>query len=304
MDRLDAMQRFIRVAELGSFTRAADGLGLPKSSVSGAVQWLENRLGTRLLNRNTRNVALTDDGKLYLEQCRALFADLEEMDGQFQRKQEDISGTLRVDMPSSFASNTVIPRLPQFFDRYPNLKLEISSADHQVDLIAEGFDCVIRVGTLKDSSLIARPLATFKVLNCVSLSYIEKFGEPKSLEDLANHRLIHYTQKLGSRPEGFEYVENGKTRLLEMKGIITVNGTESYRAACLAGLGIAQIPVKGELDDMEQGRLVSVLSDYLAEPMPASIIYPSRRNPSRRLRAFMDWLVEIVEEVRGLNLHS
>lgn len=295
MDRLDAMQRFIRVAELGSFTRAADSLGLPKSSVSGAVQRLENRLGVRLLHRNTRNVTLTEDGKVYLEKCRALFADLEEMDGQFQRRPEDINGTLRVDMPSSFASNTVIPRLPQFFDRYPNLKLEISSADHQVDLIAEGFDCVIRVGTLRDSSLIARPLARFKVFNCVSPSYIKKFGEPKTLESLASHRLIHYAQKLGSRPEGFEYIENENVRLLEMPGVVTVNGTESYLAACLAGLGIAQIPAVGVVDGIKQGRLISVLPDYLAEPMPANMVYSSRRNPSRRVRVFMDWLDDIVK---------
>ena len=296
MDKLNAMQRFLRVAELASFTRAADSLGLPRSSVSGAVQFLESRLGTRLLHRNTRSVSLTQDGRLFMEKCRALLSDLEELEGQFQRTPEDVTGTLRVDMPSRFASNFVIPRLPQLLDKYPNLQLEISNADHQVDVIAEGFDCVIRVGTIKDSSLIARPLTTFNVLNCVSPEYIKKFGEPGSLDELSNHHLIHYVPKLGIRPSGFEYVTNGRTHLIAMPGVITVKGTESYLAACLAGLGIAQIPAVGVKDYIEQGKLISVLPDYPAEPMPVFIVYPSRLNPSRRVRVFMEWLEEVVGE--------
>jgi DNA-binding transcriptional LysR family regulator len=184
--------------------------------------------------------------------------------------------------------------VPQLLDRYPKLQLEISNADHQMDIIAEGFDCVIRVGVIKDSSLIARPLATLDVLNCVSPAYVRRFGEPGSLDELPNHRLIRYVQTLGSGPDGFEYVRDGQTQVIAMPGVITVKGTESYLAACLSGLGIAQIPAMGVRDYIEQGKLINVLPEYPAEPMPAFIVYPSRLNPPRRVRVFMEWLEEEV----------
>jgi DNA-binding transcriptional LysR family regulator len=295
MDKFDAMRRFVRVAELASFTKAADSLGLPKASVSSAVNDLENQLGTRLLHRSTRQVTLTQDGQQYLVRCRQLLAELDELESQFQQDPQSIRGTLRIDMPTMFASSTVIPSLPEFLARYPNLRLELSSADRRVDVIKEGFDCVIRVGTLKDSSLIARPLVSMTVHNCVSPAYLARYGVPTRLDDLSRHRLVHYAATLGSKPEGFEYVDKeGVVHVVEMAGAVVVNNTMSYLDACLAGLGIAQIPAMGAKPFLANGSLVSVLPDLVSEPMPVHMVYSSKRNPARRVRVFMEWLQEIV----------
>ena len=190
MNQLDAMHVFVRVAELASFTRAADSLGLPKASASTAVQQLENLLGTRLLHRTTRKVQTTQDGQVFYERCKDLLADVDELQGMFRQAPQALRGRLRVDMPSGMAHSVVIPRLPEFLDLHPQLELELSSADRRVDLVREGFDCVVRVGTLGDSALIARPLGQFRVANCASPTYLQRYGVPRTLEDLATHRLV------------------------------------------------------------------------------------------------------------------
>jgi len=292
MNRLDAMQIFVRVAELASFTRAADSMGLPKASISTAVQQLEGLLGTRLLHRTTRKVQMTQDGLAFYERSKDLLADMDELQSMFQQGSEALRGRLRVDMPSSVATRFVIPRLPEFLREHPQLELELSSTDRMVDLVREGFDCVVRVGLLADSSLIARPLGSLRVVNCASPAYIETYGMPRSLDDLANHRLIHYVTTLGAKPFGFEYFDGNAYRTLAMPGALTVNSVESYQASCLAGLGIIQAPSVGVRDRIEQGLLVEVLPEYRAEPMPVSLLYAHRRNLSKRVQVFMSWLAE------------
>lgn len=292
MNRLDAMQIYVRVAELASFTKAADSLGLPKASISTAVQQLESLLATRLLHRTTRRVQMTQDGQVYYERCKDLLADMDELEGLFQQGASNLSGRLRVDMPSGMAKNNVIPRLPEFLARHPQLQVEISSTDRRVDVIREGFDCVIRVGKLSDSSLIARPLGTLELLNCVSPAYVARCGTPQTLDDLANHQLIHYVITLGSKSVGFEYTESGEEKCMPMAGSITVNNSDAYTAACLAGFGIAQIPRIGAQDYLTKGLLVEVLPHQRAQAMPVSLIYPNRRNLSRRVQVFMDWVSE------------
>lgn len=293
MDKFEAMQRFVLVAQFGSFTKAAEALGLPKSSVSSAVQGLESELGTRLLHRSTRSITLTQDGETYLPQCQALLANLDVLDSQFQREPSDVRGILRVDMPSRFASTVVIPRLAEFIEQYPNIRLKISSADYRVDMIKEGIDCVVRVGNLDDSSLIARHLTQYRSLNCVSPSYAEQFGIPQTIEELANHKLIEYSHSLGNLDAQFEYLEDGKVKQQSMPSSLAVNGTDAYLDACLAGLGIAQIPVIGAESFIEKGLLIPVLDQCEAEPMPVSLLYSSRRQPTKRLTVFMDWLHSI-----------
>lgn len=293
MDKFEAMQRFVLVAQFGSFTKAAEALGLPKSSVSSAVQGLESELGTRLLHRSTRSITLTQDGENYLPQCQALLANLDVLDSQFQREPSDVRGILRVDMPSRFASTVVIPRLAEFIEQYPNIRLKISSADYRVDMIKEGIDCVVRVGNLDDSSLIARHLTQYRSLNCVSSSYAEQFGIPQTIEELANHKLIEYSHSLGNLDAQFEYLEDGKVKQQSMPSSLAVNGTDAYLDACLAGLGIAQIPVIGAESFIKKGLLIPVLDQYEAEPMPVSLLYSSRRQPTKRLTVFMDWLHSI-----------
>lgn len=291
MNRLDCMQIFVRVAELASFTKAAESLGLPKASISNGVQQLENLLGTRLLQRTTRRVALTQDGRAFYERARDLLADVDELEGIF-RSTGNLSGRLRIDMPGAIAKNRILPRLPQLLRQHPQLQLEISSTDRRVDVIREGFDCVIRVGKLNDSSLIARPLGKLELLNCVSPAYIERYGVPKSLDDLTRHQLVHYVTTLGAKSPGFEYMHKGEVKFVGMNGNVTVNNSDAYSAACMAGFGIAQIPRVGAHDYLTQGQLIEILPDFRAEPMPVSLLYANRRNLSRRAQVFMDWVSE------------
>ena len=247
MDKIHAMQLFIRVADLESFSRAAETLALPKGSVSRQIQALESHLGVRLLHRTTRRVQLTQDGMVYYERAKDLLSNLDELDGMFQHDPASISGRLRVDMPVGFAKKMVIPHLPTFLQQYPGIELELSSSDRLVDVIREGFDCVVRVGALKDSGLIARPLGKLTQINCASPDYLARFGYPQSLEDLADHALIHYASTLGARPPGFEVMIDGAVRWVKTGGILTVNSTETYQAACIAGLGIIQVPRTGAI---------------------------------------------------------
>jgi len=293
MNQLEAMQIYIRVAEMASFTQAADSLGLPKASISTAVKQLEGVVGTRLLHRTTRKVEMTQDGRAFYERSRDMLADMEELQTMFQGS-EAISGRLRVDMPSGVARNHVIPRLPEFLEQHPRLELELSSTDRRVDLVREGFDCVLRVGALGDSSLIARPLGRFRQITCASPSYIARYGMPQSLDDLAHHRLIHYVTTLGAKPAGFEYFDGNSYQMLAMPGAITVNNSDAYQATCLAGLGIIQAPESGCLHLIAEGALVEVLPQYPAEPMPVSLLYANRRHLPKRAQVFMDWMAELM----------
>ncbi|WJD50148.1 MULTISPECIES: LysR family transcriptional regulator [unclassified Enterobacter] len=295
MDKVYAMQLFIRVAELESFTRAAESLGLPKGSVSRQIQALENHLGTQLLHRTTRRVQLTQDGMVYYERAKDLLINLDELDGLFLHDPSTLSGRLRVDMPVAVAKNLVIPRLPAFVQQYPGLEIELSSSDRLVDVIREGFDCVVRVGTLKDSGLIARPLGKLSVINCASPDYLARFGYPETLEDLSGHAVVHYAVNLGTRPQGFEVYRDNATQWIKTGGILTVNSTETYHAACLAGLGIIQAPRIGVREALRSRKLVEILPQYRAQPMPVSLIYPHRRNLSRRVHLFMEWLTDVMK---------
>ncbi|MCP1116025.1 LysR family transcriptional regulator [Enterobacter bugandensis] len=295
MDKIHAMQLFVRVAELESFSRAAETLTLPKGSVSRQIQALENRLGTQLLHRTTRRVSLTQDGMVYYERAKDLLANLDELDGMFQHDPSSISGRLRVDMPVGVARNVVIPKLPAFLQQYPGIELELSSSDRLVDVIREGFDCVVRVGSLKDSGLIARPLGKLSVINCASPDYLARFGYPDTLDDLGSHAGMHNAAMLGSRPQGFEFYNGSTTQWIKTGGVLTVNSTETYQAACLAGLGIIQAPRVGVRDLLRAKKLIEILPQYRAEPMPVSLIYPHRRNLSRRVHLFMEWLTELTK---------
>ncbi|MEB6381349.1 LysR family transcriptional regulator [Leclercia adecarboxylata] len=295
MDKIHAMQLFIRVAELESFSRAADSMGLPKGSVSRQIQALENGLGTQLLHRTTRRVSLTQDGMVYYERAKDLLTNMEELDGLFLHDPASVSGRIRVDMPAGVARNLVIPRLPLFLQQYPGIELELSSSDRLVDVIREGFDCVVRVGTLKDSGLIARPLGRLSVINCASPDYLSRFGYPDGLEDLASHAVVHYASHLGTRPQGFEYYDGEATHWVKTGGVLTVNSTETYHASALAGLGIIQVPRVGVRDALRAKKLLEILPQYRARPMPVSLIYPHRRNLSRRVHLFMAWLTEVMK---------
>ena len=255
-------------------------------------------MGTRLLLRTTRRVQLTTDGQLCYARCRELLADMEEFDGLF-RQGGQISGQLRVDMPSRMARHLVIPALPDFLAQHPALQLMLSSTDRRVDLVREGFDCVVRVGALEPSSLVARPLGHYRQINCASAGYLARHGVPRTLGDLAGHRLVHYGSGFGAgqgRSEpGFEYLaEDGHRALLPMAGALMVNDSETYLAAALAGLGIIQMPRVGVESLLAGGELVSILPQWQPPPLPIHALYAHRRQLAPRVQLFIHWLAGLL----------
>ncbi|WP_284465583.1 LysR family transcriptional regulator [Diaphorobacter nitroreducens] len=297
MSPFDRMHIFVRVAELASFTQAAEALGIPKASASTAVQQLETQLGTRLLHRTTRRVQLTQDGQAYYERCKDLLADVDELQSMFQHPAgAGLKGRVRIDMSTGMARNVVVPRLPELLARHPGLEVELSSTERRVDVVREGFDCVLRTGAVVDSSLVARPLGLVRLVNCASPAYLRAHGTPRSLADLPGHRLVHFVNTLGARSAGFEAVVDGALVLTPMQGALTVNNAEAYMAGCLAGLGLIQVPHLGVVDLLARGDLVEVLPQLAAPPMPLTLMYANRRNLPRRVRTVMDWLAQVVAE--------
>lgn len=295
MNLLEHMRIFSRVAELSSFTQAADALGLPRATVSTSVQQLENLLGARLLHRTTRKVLLTQDGQAFYERCSDALSDMDELQTMFQQKSASgLKGRVRIDMSTIMARNVVLPRLPELLQEHPLLEVEVSSTERRVDLIREGFDCVLRAGKLAEPGLIAKPLTQLRMVNAVSPAYLARHGVPKTLADLQRHRLVHYVAILGAKSTGFEYLQGDVDKSLPMQGQVTANNAEAYQAACVQGLGIIQAPYVGLRDLLVDGRLQLVLTDFEARPMPLSLVYASRRNQSARVRVVMDWIAEVV----------
>lgn len=295
MNTLDAMRIFVRVAELTSFTQTAQALGLPKASVSTAVQNLEAELGTRLLQRTTRRVSLTPDGQVFYERCREILADMEDLTGLFRSDPAALQGQVRVDLPLGIARNVVLPQLPDFMQQHPQVAIELSSTDRRVDLVREGFDCVLRVGGVVDPSLVSRFLGVLPQHNLASATYLEKYGTPRTLDDLARHTVIHYASMPNSKTEGFDYTDSaGQPRKIRMAGRLTVNNSDAYEAACLAGLGIIQAPACGLLPLLASGALVEILPEHRAEPLPVCLLYSHHRHTPKRVKVFMAWLEEVL----------
>ena len=295
MNLLEHLRIFSRVAELCSFTQAADSLGLPRATVSTAVQQLENVLGARLLHRTTRKVLLTQDGQAFYERCSDALADMDELQTMFQQGSANaLKGRVRIDMSTIMARNAVLPRLPELLQLHPQLEVEVSSTERRVDLVREGFDCVLRAGRLVEPGLIAKPLCALRMVNAVSPGYVARHGLPATLADLPQHRLVHYVSVLGAKSGGFEYLQGDEEKTLAMAGQVTVNNAEAYQAACVAGLGLIQAPYVGLRDLLASGQLLRVLPAYEARPMPLSLVYASRRNQSKRVRVVMDWLAAVV----------
>lgn len=294
MDQIRAMQIFQAVADARSFTQAAEQLDLPRPSVTNAVQAIEQQLGVRLLQRTTRKVSLTVEGMLYLERCRALLNDLEDINGLFVGAGRKPSGTIRVDMPARLAHLTVIPALPQFCRLYPDIDVRVNSNDRFADIVGEGIDCAVRVGTLRDSTLIARPLGSMEQINCASRAYLAEHGRPQVLADLQSHYAVNFFSSQTGRDLPWEYVDDhGAVQTLTLRSRVSVGSTEAYVAACLAGLGLAQMPRRGLDPMLASGELEEVLPAHRAPPLPVSIIYNKQLSP--RVRVFVDWLADLLK---------
>ncbi|MBN8480821.1 MAG: LysR family transcriptional regulator [Xanthomonadales bacterium] len=295
MDRLQAIEVFVRVVDAGSFTRAAESLRLPRSSVSTIVQRLEAHLGVRLLQRTTRRMQLTDEGAAYHAWCQRVLTDLDEGENLFRVDGRRARGRLRVDVPSRIARRTIAPALPSFFAAHPQIELELRSSDRAVDLVEEGVDLAIRVGELRDSRLAARPLGTLRMANLASPDYLARHGVPRGPDDLEGHFAVAYASPSNGRIDEWEYVEDGRVKMRPMRATVIVNNAETYIACCLAGLGLIQVPAYDAREHLREGSLVEVLAAWPAVAMPLSALYPHRRHLSPRVTVFLDWLVPLFD---------
>lgn len=296
MDKLLRYRLFAQVAEMRSFIKAAHTLDVPRATVSSAIRELETELGTRLLHRTTRQVQLTTDGAQLLERLAPLLADAEDIAAMFRSQPDQLVGQLNVDVPSRIARRLIAPALPAFLLRHPQLRLSLGSSDRAIDLVHDSVDCVLRIGELHDSSLVVRPLGHFALINCASPGYLSEHGTPRRLEELAKrHRMVGYASPTTSREQPWEYVAAGAIHELPLPSRVTTNNAESYIACCLAGLGLIQIPRYDVQSLLDEGRLVEVLPDWRAAPMQVSLLYLHRRQRSRRLQAFVEWLAALLQ---------
>ncbi|NIF53920.1 LysR family transcriptional regulator [Burkholderia sp. Ax-1724] len=295
MDRLQAMQVFTRVVDTNSFTRAAETLNLPRASVTTIIQNLEAFLGTRLMHRTTRRLSLTPDGAAYYERCVRILADVEETEASFQSGNKKPHGKLRIDMPGSLGRLIVIPSLCEFHTRYPDIDLQLGLTDRPVDLLQEGVDCVLRVGALQDSSLVARRIGLFEGVTCASPDYIERAGMPASLEDLDNHKAVNYFSSRTGRTLDWAFLVNGNEVEVKMKSIVSVNDADAYVTCGLEGFGLIQPALFMVLPHLRSGQLVEALPELKPLPMPISAVYPHSRHLSPKVRVFVDWIAEVFE---------
>jgi DNA-binding transcriptional LysR family regulator len=291
LDRVDAMRLFTRVVERRSFTLAAQDLVVPRSTATEVVKQLEARLGVRLLQRTTRHVAPTLDGDAYYRHCLKIVADIEEGEAAFSGAKP--GGVLHVDVHGTLARHFMLPGLPRFLERYPDLQLVIGEGDRLVDLIKEGVDCVLRVGELPNSGMVARRVALLEEGTFASPTYIERFGEVRSPDDLLDeHRMVGFVSSATGQVLPLEFTVGGKVRHLTPRVALSVTAAETMVSAARLGLGLIQVPSYHVADDLEAGRLVEVLQDYRPSPTPVSLLYPQARQLSPRVRVFIDWLIQ------------
>jgi DNA-binding transcriptional LysR family regulator len=290
MDRFQEMQIFVRIVERRSFTQAAEDLLIPRATATNAIKRLENRLGTRLLERTTRAVAPTQDGAAYYERCMRLLADLDEAEDAFRGSEP--AGLLRVNLQPTLARYFVFPALPAFLARYPRIQLHVGEDDRLVDLVREGVDCVLRAGQLHDSAMVARRAADLEQVTVASPAYLERLGTPATLADLVRHQAVHYMSTATGRPYPLEFTTGTGLKLATPPAVVSVTGTEAYTAAALAGLGLVQVPRYRIAEQLAGGQLVEVLADVPPPTIPISVLYPQARQLSARVRVFADWLVQ------------
>lgn len=290
MDRLDQMRLFARVAERRSFNLAAQDLGVPASTATDAVKQLEARLGVRLLERTTRHVALTADGEAYYRRCLVILDDVEDAESAFGGAKP--KGVLRVDVQGRLARRFLLPSLPRFFAEYPGIELHMSEGDRFVDLVREGVDCVLRVGELADSEMVARRIAVLPEVTCAAPSYIERFGMPERWDRLEGHRMIGFQSSATGYVLPLEFQVGGVLKTVTLPSVLSVNAAESYGAAAKLGLGIIQVPRWGVEEAFAEGSLMPLLDDTPPSPSPVSLLYPKSRQLSPRVRAFIDWVVK------------
>ncbi|WP_342730674.1 LysR family transcriptional regulator [Bradyrhizobium sp. B117] len=291
MDRFDAMRLFVRLVERRSFTAAAADLGIPRSTASEVLRGLEARLGARLLERTTRHVTPTLDGEDFYRRCVAILAEVEEAEAAMRDAQP--RGLLRIDAHPLLTRTFILPHLPEFLSRHPQLELQIGQGDRLVDLVREGVDCVIRSGEPGDSGMIQRRLGTIAEITVASPAYLARHGMPAMPDKLEGHQMVAFVSSRTGDVLPLEFSVAGALRQIVLPSRVRVNNSDTMADLARLGFGLAQAPRYRFADDLASGALVEVLAGYPPSPTPLSALYPQNRQLALRLRVFLDWIAGI-----------
>ncbi|EMF0805999.1 TPA: LysR substrate-binding domain-containing protein [Klebsiella aerogenes] len=289
MDKLASMQVYVCVVDTHSFARAAEVLGLPRSTVSRVIKELESWLGIQLLQRTTRKLSVTADGRRYYDESKRLLADIATMESSFPGRSAQPKGRFKVGMPQSIARHCIIPRLPAFLRQYPELELLLCSSDNVEDIIQEGYDCVIRTGRIEDSTtLVARPLANFRWAVLASPDYIAAHGKPDNVDSLERHHAVGYlNHRTGRTTDWFFTLDDGDVAI-RMKETLIVDDTDAYIQAGIQGVGLIRVASYLVAPYLQSGALVLCMEN-LSFDLPLSLVYPQNRYLPPSVRAFYDW---------------
>lgn len=294
MDKLEAMRVYRHVVETQSFARASELLGLPRSTVSRMIKDLENSLAVQLLQRTTRKLSITADGQNYYAECKKILGDIAALESSFPGKAGQPRGRFKIGMPQSLARHCILPEVQSFMTRYPELELVLCSSDRVTDLVQEGFDCVIRTGTVEDSTtLVARPLARFKWSVLASAQYVSQYGTPQSLDDLQHHHAVGYLSHATGRTTEWHFDQQGSDVAIRMQETLVVDDTDAYIQAGLQGIGLIRVASYLVNSCLSTGTLISCLEEYAVD-MPLFLVYPQSRHVSPAVRAFYDWSKEVL----------
>ena len=293
MNKLQAMEVFVQVVDAGGFSRAADNMQLPKATVSTLIQALEQGLQVKLLHRTTRQVSVTSDGAAYYERCVRILSDVREAEESLSHNRVSPSGRLRVDVSTGMASDLLIPALPAFFERYPDIRLDLGCSDRPVDLIEEGVDCAIRGGELPDSTLIARRIGVIHFVTAATPAYFKQHGKPQHPRELADHRCINYFSSKTGKTLDWDFVRGDETLFIPVAACLAVNDSTAYVSAGLEGLGIVQMGSYQVQALIAAGRMELALEDWTSTPLPINVVYPQNRHLSAKVRVFVEWIADL-----------
>ncbi|MBJ7313784.1 LysR family transcriptional regulator [Rugamonas sp. CCM 8940] len=296
MNKLEAMEVFVQVVDAGGFTRAAENMQRPKATVSTQIQALERALAVKLLHRTTRRLSVTAEGAAYYEHCLRILADVRASEESLSRSRLSPSGRLRVDAPTGLASAILIPAMPDFFRRYPDISLELGCTDRPADLIEEGVDCALRGGVLDDSSLIARRVATMRFVTCAAPEYLAEHGKPEHPTDLLRHRCVNYFSSRTGKIADWDFARGRERIRVSLPGSIAVNDSNAYVNAALAGVGIVKMSTVMAGPMIAQGHFQVLLPEWTTIPMPIHVVYPQNRHLSTKVRVFTEWVAELLRD--------
>lgn len=293
MNKLQAMEVFVQVVDAGGFTRAAENMQLPKATVSTLVQALEQALAVKLLHRTTRQVSVTSDGAAYYERCLRILSDVREAEESLSNNRASPSGRLRVDVSTGLACDIIIPALPGFFERYPDIRLDLGCSDRPVDLIEEGVDCAIRGGNLPDSALIARRIGVLQFATAASPAYFARHGKPQHPSELVEHRCINYFSSKSGKILDWDFVRGEESIFIPLASCLAVNDSTAYHAAAVHGLGLIQMASYAIEPMVAAGQLELALEDWTSTPLPINVVYPQNRHLSAKVRVFVEWMADL-----------